>query len=224
MMNEFQEKDYLLHIERIDSIIKERKSEEDGCNELNTVLRKMNASELLQFHSDLCVDSVKFIYDHFEDLTLDWDVKEHLILSYYLFLIQENNGVVSSNILNQLINDYKKYDFMALESLVIDFIKLRKVDRQQVLMIDEVFKNKAVKKQVITYNALLDIEANQYLDKNHIEELINWHSFDALDRALDKKLVENDALSAFKKPVDGEGNKKKKMALYEKAQKLINSI
>lgn len=214
--------DYDSLIREINDLLMEDELESGRLiSSLNTVFAKIQPPDQMRVHNDVSKQSLICLYRILDQLNIAKEVKEHLMYGYYLQIVNDEK-LFTQNVFNELVDDYNKTKFVALESVVINLIKWDALSNEQVKIVDKVFgEKKAVKKQLVGHTARSILRQGIPLDMNIVKELLEWNNFDLLEQTLEKKLIAYDALHLFKKPSEGEENKKKKERLFLKAKFLL---
>lgn len=99
-------------------------------------------------------------------------------------------------------------------------LRTSKLNDNQVHFLEKVNTNNVVKKYIIRYFFRKKIKNRSKISHKEVESLLFQGELDVLILALQKNLIENDALTLFKAPLKGEHNRKKKMELFLLADRL----
>ncbi len=205
-------------VNRLDDLFEDYNSEKNLIQHINEILLKMTCSEQLELHGNVKSATLKSLYKYIDEINVELDVKEHIVWFYYVRLYQRTNALIEDCVLNEIRNDYMKFHFGALESLVIDLIRQNQMSLKQIQRAQEVMKNKEINKQYHIYKAKEDVDNGTLLDRAHINKLLELNAFQAIEYALEKNSIKKEALCEFKRPEKGEKDRKIKEVLYKKAQ------
>ena len=206
----------------INYILENINDNEEVQRKLNFIFNKPKNETFLDLHSNLSITSLKRIYSIIDKLNLEDASKEHIIWLYYKKTYQDPKDMICNEQLQQIIDDYKKYPYAAsgLESVLVAMIKSRKLNLNQISSLKESIGEKEIQKEALIYANEKLIADNQKLNKDNVKELIDNEAFDFLIKAIEIKMIEDNTLDLFKSPEHGEKYKKKKVLLYELAQKI----
>lgn len=109
---------------------------------IESLINSMALDEQLGLHGLLNPAALETITNNIDILQIERGVKEHIIW-YYLSKLNW-----ADELLSRIIQIYKHENFIALESLVINAIKLDEVEDDQIEMILNVFDTKEINREV----------------------------------------------------------------------------
>lgn len=173
----------------------------------------MPLNEQLDLQQLLPDASLAYILEHRQLLSLRSEVIEHMLWRHY------QQSVWSTSLLQELLAEYRRERFIALESVVIEAIKRNKLTEQQAALIIENMPNSEVKRQLLLWQMRIKIQAASSFNRAQAESLLQHRGYTLLIEALEAKLIANADLSLFKEPASNERDRKWKRQLYNKAQK-----
>ena len=209
-------------IEDINTILESKQEENLIVSSFNKTIKKISSDEQLRLHSYLSIDGLQVMYKIIDMVDIDNDAKEHLIWYYYKELVLEYNDFVNDDLLNQLLDDYQRYNYIALKSMFIDLLKGGKLNVDQVEKIEISINEEEIQKYIYSAKTKDYIDNHKLLNKEQVQKLFKAKAYDVLEYAIDKAAVETDALEEFKNPISGENSRKIKVILYNKAMRIKN--
>lgn len=207
-------------VNRLDTLFEDYNPNINLIREINEILLKMTSSEQLKLHGSVEPTTLKGLYKYIDEINVEHDVKEHIVWFYYVRLHQRKNALIEDCLLDEILNDYMKFQFGALESFVIDLIRQNQISLKQIQRAREVMKNKEIDKQFHIYKIKKDVDNGLLLDRSDLIKLLDLNAFQAIEYVLEKNSIKKEALCEFKIPEKGEKDRKIKEALYKKAQEI----
>lgn len=196
---------------------------EKGLEEINNILSKKEATDLVKLFANLSNYSLIALHTLVDHLELGEEDKEHLIYLYYYRRIrkQEIDELSLESLVKDLLADYTKYEFIAIESVLIRLLKHYTIAPHQIASIHEIVQTEAMAKVLTKYDFYQSMKKGVTLSKEQVIDLLTLEYFDVLQAAMDQKMIERDGLKVFKEPVKGERYKNVKYPLYLKARRLL---
>ncbi|MDT8975086.1 hypothetical protein RQP50_02375 [Paenibacillus sp. chi10] len=208
-------------ISKINGIFERREEESLTPQTVDSILATLSTFELAQLHGDLNNQALNGIYNMINCLEIPTEAKEHVTYRYFLVLTEQHEQLNNALFL-QIINEYKKTKYLALESLIVYLLKEDKVNENDLILLKDI-GTPVIIKEIYAKMMRSKIEKNQMLTDEDVKQLLRYEKYKILECALDKNLVEYLALRLFHFPEEGERNKKHKKVLFLKATQLLNN-
>ncbi|WP_426454368.1 hypothetical protein ACP26L_17305 [Paenibacillus sp. S-38] len=117
--------------------------DESVFDQVEAHLQALELSEQLQIHNLLEVESLRLIYCFRERSSLDDSVLEHLIWRYFQLELTLEGNRYTDAFLNELLAEYSRRRWLAVESLVIRALKEDRLSEAQAKAADLVLTSKA---------------------------------------------------------------------------------
>jgi len=178
---------------------------------LKLLIHSLPLSEQLTLHQYIPVSSLVYLLEHRAQLSLHSGVIEHMMWRYYQQLHW------STAMLQDLLADYQRERFIALQSIVIEAIKNDKLTEDQEKLIVENMSHPEIHRQLLFWQMRLKLRAAISFHRSEIENLIHHRGYSLIIEALDAKLIASADLSLFKEPIPKERDYKWKKQLWSKA-------
>jgi hypothetical protein len=192
---------------------------------LNIILSQLCTSDQLGLYSELSDKALAGIYIMIDKINISKGAAEHIIWYYYKKKIEASSNTVNDKVVIQILNDYGKYKYIALESLIIELIKNYRLTPELFISTQETLTdNTEIRKQIYLSKIRSQIRGGEVLNKEQIVKLLNYAAYYDLNSILDQKAVNADSLDLFAKPEINESHKKIKTILYEKARMLLDDL
>jgi len=205
------------YIDKINYLFEKLYYDEVDYKELNGLLFKISVENQLQIHNDLTEKAIIGLYNLKDRLNLNQYVIEHLEWSYFKNLISDENKI-NDALLKEIINEYKRTKFIAIESILIDLIKEDKITPLQLEEIKNNLQSNEISKQALIFESKNKANLGIKITAEETKKLLEVKAFEFLKYCLEKKAIEKDALELFLKPKTGETSRKIKNILFEIAQ------
>lgn len=187
---------------------------------LNSIFLKMEYSDKLGMHSLLSMDALVKIYLLIDQVDLEPNVKEHITWYYFKKLTDGKSGI-EDYIVDEILKSYKKYGYLAIESLIVDWIRFRKLTNSQVIRVEENIQNdKEIQKRINIFKMQDFVDKGGILDKQKVKTLIEFRAYYEIEKFIDRKAISEDSYDEFREPEDNEQDKKIKKIIFQKVRKL----
>ncbi|MEY9092581.1 hypothetical protein [Paenibacillus sp. RC84] len=192
---------------------------------IQDLFSNLSVIEAARIFVDLSNEAISGLYLVLDDLRTTNEAKEHIMYKYYVTKIEERaNELLEDSLVEQIISDYTKTSFLALESLMVKVLKEDRIKENQFEKIKRCFDSKIIEKEIYSSTIRSNIGSGIKLNENVIIKLFEYEKYKIIEDAIDQSLIEFTALSLFKLPDKGDKNKKIKTTLYNKASKLSKNI
>ncbi|UKS29654.1 hypothetical protein LOZ80_12260 [Paenibacillus sp. HWE-109] len=208
--------DELIH--KINSLLESPHHDKQVVDKVNVIISKLGTSDQLGIHSDLSNASLQAVYKYRNELLFIDDAKEHIVWFYFRKMIENTAHAISDTILDEIIAEYKRANYIALESIIIDLIKKERLSQEQVDRIKVIFQSNAFRKQVICFKAKTLLENGMCLNREIVQELLAVKGYEVLELAIDNNALTNDTYVLFVCPIQGEDNRKAKQRFFDKIE------
>lgn len=189
-------------------------------DKVNDIIPQLNTSEQLGIHSDLSDASLEAIYKYRNELIFIDSAKEHIVWFYFHKLVENIPSSISDTLLNDILEEYVRVRYLALESILIGLIMKEKITQEQLDKNESIFQSKAFRKQLLCREARIQVRTGVVLNKESVQKLLEVTAYDVLERAIDANTITEDAYSLFVCPSQGESHRKAKQRLFDKIQSL----
>ncbi|WP_223070544.1 hypothetical protein [Paenibacillus caui] len=207
-------------LERLNNLFLEG-NERLSKKELNFLLSQVENDEIEGIHGDLCDDALQYISSNIDEMSLPTGAKEHLLYKKYALLIDSMKSYDEKFLLD-LVNDYQKYSFLALESLIIEMLKKDRISIQYFDLLDGL--SETIRKEIFASLVRNKIREKVLLSAEETEQLYLYEKFTILEDAIENKLIDSSVLMKLTLlDVEGE-SKKRKESLRSKAEKALKHL
>ncbi|MEF2245372.1 hypothetical protein [Paenibacillus sp. IITD108] len=194
-------------------------TEKEKVEQVTKVILSMDVCDQVSINGSLNENAISFFYCNINSIPMHDAAKEHIVMQYFWNCIDKTG--VTDDLISMLVEYYKIFNYLALESIAINLMKNNRVTREQVKLFQTVFSGKVFHKELIVYEKSKLMTDGWILNKEDVELLMNVEAYALLEAALDKYIIEKDALSLFKPIASGEKNKKIIDRLYNKARLML---
>lgn len=125
--------------------------------------------------------------------------------------------------MEQILKDYKKTSFLALESLIVKLLKEDRLSENHFEKLKRSFDSKMIEKEIYSNRIRSKIKGKFPLSESELLKLFEYENYKLIEDALAQELIERSALPLFRLPNKGDKNKNIKTVLFNKATKLNSS-
>ena len=192
---------------------------DDLILQVNQVLAMMDAHEQMDIHGALSSDGINRVYAIRNKITIHPHAKEHIVWSYFKHRISGKDSL-SDDLIQEMLQEYEENKFLAVESLFVDSLKNDVLSLSQIEVAENILSGKAFLKESISFKCREIIRSGNSLNADEVSKLIELRAFSTLDFALDKKAITMEGLERFVEPVNSEKDRKIKLVLFQKANKI----
>jgi hypothetical protein len=184
---------------------------QDDRTRLSDLINSLSVSDQLSIHTELDLESLRYITENRENLTLNYNALEHIVWNYYRQLPW------SDELLIILLEEFKKERFIALESIIISAIKNDKTTREQIELISPEFTDKEIIRQLFFWEIRKKVNSQESLKSPEVKKLLDLKGYNLLLQAFEYRLISEFDSDLFIKPEPGSSDRKLKEKLYMKA-------
>jgi hypothetical protein len=201
---------------RLNSVL-EKGSSSEQLLAANEILRRLDVSEQMEIHNKISVTALRNLFAILHDVTLVPEAKEHITWYYFRELVKQKEGLLSDDLLEEIIDYYRRNKYLALESLVIEALKEDRITTKQTIKCTEVFQSRAFNKELLSFQCRSVIRNGKLLESKQVKDLQAAKAYSVLELAFDAKAISMKDLDLFTVPDKLERDRKIKLKLYEKA-------
>ncbi|MBP1991160.1 hypothetical protein [Paenibacillus eucommiae] len=210
---------YYEWVKKINSLFEASDHDKQVIDKINKIISFLDTDEQLRIHSDLSEVSLKGIYTYRNEININDHAKEHITWWYFRQMVDTIPPMIPDKMLNEIIDEYRRVKYIALESIILNLMKNERLSLKQVDSLKSEFHSKAFHKEAISFKAKNLIRSRIFLDKEFVGELLQAKAYDVLEFAIDNHILAEESFVLFMHPSQGEENGKVKKRLFDKIQK-----
>ncbi|MFD7522622.1 hypothetical protein [Paenibacillus chitinolyticus] len=191
-------------------------------HKVQSLFSNLSVRDAAGIFGDLSNEAIFGLYLILDDLKTTNEAKEHIIYKYYGLKIKEQaNETVEGRLVEQILEDYKKTSFLALESLIVKMLKEERISENHFEKLKGSLDREIIEKEIYCNRIRSKIRGKFSLSESELLKLFEYENYKLIEDALAQELIECSALPLFRLPDKGDKNKKIKTVLFNKATKLI---
>jgi hypothetical protein len=184
---------------------------------MNSLISKMDTDEQLGLAGELSNIGLRRLYSLMNSTVMVQGAKEHLAYGYFVVRIKQQG--LDDELLAELLQAYSETEFLAIASILIDALKRDVMTVSQLEAAEKIVIDQTFLKEATAFKYRVAAKAGLLLNREDIKILLNLRAYSTLAFVLDENAVAQAALDLFHDPIDGEKDKKKKRALFQKANR-----
>ncbi|KEO82851.1 hypothetical protein [Tumebacillus flagellatus] len=148
---------------------------------------------------------------------------EHALWRYYSTTLLTETIPLSTELFEEILDLYLPDQNLVLESVWVQLIKQNRLAPEQVERIRSASDSREIRKQLLIHRLKEKADQQKVFSREDVRELLQIRAYSLLQSALEQGLAEDGARQEFRKPLDGERDKKHLMSLYLLAHQSKNS-
>lgn len=192
--------------------------------ELKGLLQSLSTQEQMRLPEVLSKLAVERLYPIMRELELEPALQEHLIWGYFR---EKMSGVlvISDELMAEILQQHRDSQRIVAESLILTAIKEEKISLEQLQAIrrfferNELLNRKPFEKETLAFVCREKVRSGNALQQQEVEQLLEAEAFSTVLFALQENKVETAALKLIQPPAAGEKNRKRKQAVFDRAQR-----